>query len=176
MQLWKSERRVRKEGLRNLVREMGGEYAYSLVYRSAARPWGLFGDVGNHRVVVEAAISAPYVRVCVEWRRKNLYPERCGVLARALKDGREVQVKVLDITRQRGEYVLEVPEAGQYAIYYMPCKRVGDNWCHQETDRVCGLRAGRQAGICGVCQQCDQWIGSLYVGDMQQGTRTVDEK
>ena len=98
------------------------------LYRTAAQPWGLAGRLGNHRVLVHVSEPGKYVKIHVSWRRRDLRPERCGVLARRLSDNLEVNVKPVLVTRESGEFILEATEIGEYALYYMPCKRLGDNW------------------------------------------------
>lgn len=98
------------------------------LYRTAAQPWGLAGRLGNHRVLVHVSEPGEYVKIHVSWRRRDLHPERCGVLARRLSDNLEVNVKPVLVTRESGEFILEATEIGEYALYYMPCKRLGDNW------------------------------------------------
>lgn len=98
------------------------------IYRTAAKPWELNGNVGNHRLVVSISQPGEYVGIRVNWRRRDLHPERCGVLAYRLADNRAVNVKAVTVSRRYGEFVLEAPEAGEYALYYMPCKRLGDSW------------------------------------------------
>jgi len=98
------------------------------MYRTAAEPWKLSGDVGNHRLLIKISKPGEYVRIEVDWRRRDLHPERCGVLAHRLKDNRTVNVKAVSVTRRHGEFVLEALEPGEYALYYMPCRRLGDNW------------------------------------------------
>lgn len=88
----------------------------------------LNGDVGNHRVVVKISEPGEYVRIRVDWRRRDLHPERCGALAHRLADNQAVNVKAVAVTRRHGEFVLEAPQPGEYAIYYMPCKRLRDSW------------------------------------------------
>lgn len=100
----------------------------NLTYRTAAEPWDLSDNLGNHRVLIKVTVPGKYVKVQVSWRRRDLHPERCGVLARRLKDNQAVNVKPVSVTREYGLFILEAPEAGEYALYYMPCKRMGENW------------------------------------------------
>ncbi|MGN1408595.1 MAG: glycoside hydrolase domain-containing protein [Eubacteriales bacterium] len=104
------------------------------IYRTAAAPWDLSDNRGNHRVVVTVSEPGEYVHIKVHWRRRDEYPERCGIMARRISDDRAVNIKAVCVTREAGEFVLEAPEAGEYAIYYMPCRRLGDSWWNPVMD------------------------------------------
>jgi len=97
-------------------------------YRTVPRPWSLADNRGSHRVAVSVPEAAPYVRIGIQWRRRDKYPERCGLLARRLSDDLPVNVKALAITREEAEIVLEAPSAGEYGIYYMPNRRRDGSW------------------------------------------------
>ena len=98
------------------------------IYRTAPSPWNLSDNRGNHRVVVSVPEPGEYVKIRVRWRRRDIHPERCGIMARRISDDRAVNVKAVFVTREAGEFVLEAPDAGEYALYYMPCRRLGDSW------------------------------------------------
>ncbi len=61
------------------------------IYRTAAEPWDLSGNLGNHCVVVTVPEPGEYVKIRVHWRRWDLFPERCGILAHSMADDRAVK-------------------------------------------------------------------------------------
>lgn len=98
------------------------------IYQTAAKEWSLADNRGNHRVVVNVLEPGAYVRASINWRRRDLEPEKCAILAHRMKDDLAVNAKAIVINREYGEVVFEAPDAGEYALYYMPCKRKDDNW------------------------------------------------
>ncbi len=60
------------------------------IYRTAAEPWDLSGNLGNHRVVVTVSEPGEYVKIRVHWRRRDLFTECCGILAHRMADDRAV--------------------------------------------------------------------------------------
>lgn len=104
------------------------------IYRTADKPWSLADHRGNHRVIVRAEAASKYVKADIFWRRRDLHPERCAILVRRMTDDLPVNAKAISVTRTRGEIVFEAPTAGEYALYYMPNFRQGDNWWHPVTE------------------------------------------
>ena len=97
--------------------------------RRGVGTWDPESGLGNHRVVirVEAVAKPAVVQVRIPWRRRDLAPERKGVIVVDASTGQRVtNVLPLAVTREIGFLLFEpktVP--GDYYVYFMPYKSEG---------------------------------------------------
>ncbi len=104
-------------------------YMSKVVRRTAAESWPLNSGWGNHRIVVEVDQPANAVLATVEWRRRDLEPEKIGVRVKYLETGEEIKLLYIKkATREEGEIVFNAPYKGTYAIYYLPFEIKGRVW------------------------------------------------
>lgn len=102
--------------------------SFEISRTTAADPWPFTG-LGNHRVLLNVPQAAPVVRAVVAWRRRDRHPEKVGVRLFALDGNREIaNIMPVRVTRAIGEYLFEAPEAGRYALYFMPFEITGKTW------------------------------------------------
>ena len=112
--------------------------------------WDPESGFGNHRFVVrveappapvpvkaakaarmaaaaEAPVPAPIAGVRIDWRRRDLEPEKKNVLVVDAATGeRVVKVAPVRIDRESGEFVFEPPTVpGDYYFYYLPYRSEG---------------------------------------------------
>jgi hypothetical protein len=83
--------------------------------------------LGNHRAVVRVETKAEAVKVRIPWRRRDLDPEKKGLLVFAAETAARVRnVVPLTINREFGEVAFE-PAAGpgHYYIYFLPYRLAG---------------------------------------------------
>lgn len=97
-----------------------------------AGQWDPESGLGNHRVVVriEAAagpVPPPAASVRIDWRRRDLEPEKKNVVVVDAATGQRVaEVAPVRIGRESGEFVFEPPTVpGEYYFYYLPYKSEG---------------------------------------------------
>lgn len=105
-----------------------------ILRRTAKVPWDLADGRGNHRVVVFVREAGGFVKAAMKWRRRDLMPEKCGILVRRMQDDLQVRAMPILITREYGEVVFEAPAAGEYAIYFMPYRQKGPYWWNPVID------------------------------------------
>ena len=87
-------------------------------------------SLGTHRVVVRVGEPAPAARARLEWRRRDLNPEKKAVLVYDLKTGKKVaNVLVEMVSSVYGQVLFEPASgAGEYAIYFLPVKIEGGSF------------------------------------------------
>ena len=76
---------------------------------------------GNHRIVVQVDDVSKAALVKVQWRRRDLEPEKKDVIIIEAATGKEVESKYLkSLSREVGEIVFQPDKVGKYYLYYMP--------------------------------------------------------
>ena len=91
----------------------------NVLRRTAAESWPLNSGWGNHRAIVQVDHPGDAAIAAIEWRRRDLEPEKVGVRIKHLATGEEIKdVYILKATREEGEIILKAPYEGLYGIYY----------------------------------------------------------
>ena len=95
----------------------GGQSTFVRYSAAAWQPETL----GNHRAVVRVTGRSDAVRVHIEWRRRDVDPDRKNIIVTDGAGKRITNVVRLAITREAGDLVFE-PAAGPgaYYVYYLP--------------------------------------------------------
>ncbi|MGM9760303.1 MAG: glycoside hydrolase domain-containing protein [Parabacteroides sp.] len=87
-------------------------------------------SLGNHRIVVAVDKPADAVLATLNWRRRDLHPEQCGVIVVDATTGQRItNVVRLYADRERGEIAFQpqtVP--GNYYIYYLKSVSTGSRY------------------------------------------------
>ena len=89
--------------------------------------WNVNNKMGNHRIIAD--IDKPYkaVLVDIEWRRRDPYAERSGIIVENLTTGKiSEKVYLKAATQKSAQIIFNAPDAGRYAIYYMPYELTGN--------------------------------------------------
>ncbi|MBM3311224.1 MAG: hypothetical protein FJY80_06930, partial [Candidatus Aminicenantes bacterium] len=111
-------------GISGLVVFLLAATAQDVPYRTGS--WDA-KTLGNHRAVVRVEAKAEAVRVRIPWRRRDVHPEKKGLLVFAAStSARILNVAPLTIDREFGEIAFE-PSAGpgEYYIYFLPYRLAG---------------------------------------------------
>ena len=92
--------------------------------------WSVPG-FGNARARVAVAGKAEVVWAHVPWRRRDRQPEKKGVLVVDAATGKRVaNVVVARVSRESGDLLFEpVTVPGEYWLYYLPFRTVGEWYC-----------------------------------------------
>ncbi|RYD78970.1 MAG: hypothetical protein EOP55_05885 [Sphingobacteriales bacterium] len=98
--------------------------AQVLKYTDGNNTWNP-DSLGNHRVVVLYNARGKVAHVKIDWRRRDLHPERKRIIIQDSK-GQNVNVFGIDhFTRESADIYFEAPTKGKYFVYYMPYKNEG---------------------------------------------------
>ena len=92
------------------------------------------GDsLGNHRVVVSVDKPADAVLATLDWRRRDLEPEKKGILVVDAVTGKRItNVTRFTFNREKAEIAFQPQTApGKYYIYYLQNKNVASRWYPQ---------------------------------------------
>lgn len=86
--------------------------------------------LGNHRCVVSVNSSSEFVQVHLDWRRRDINPEKKNIIVLGENDSIPIKnVYRHRITREYGDLIFEpVQGKGTYYIYYMPNISSGGNY------------------------------------------------
>ncbi|MEI6501478.1 MAG: glycoside hydrolase domain-containing protein [Armatimonadota bacterium] len=88
--------------------------------------------LGNHRVRLWVEGKAEAVWAHIEWRRRDLTPEKLETIVVEAASGKRVtNVVRADVNREFGDVVFEAPAAGEYFVYFMPYTESFVNWNFQ---------------------------------------------
>ena len=89
----------------------------------AEKAWPVDG-LGNHRAVVSVGETGSVARAILEWRRTDPMPKKKRVVVRHAATGKEAaHATARGVTADRAEvYFSPSSGAGEYFIYYLPCR------------------------------------------------------
>lgn len=112
-----------------VLKSAGEETAPAVDWKPVGREEKWARELGSHRVAVEtpAGVSSGKVRVSLNWRRRDLFPERKAVQVRERESGKLVaQSAVVSASPETGEVVFELsPGVTRYVVYFLPVKITG---------------------------------------------------
>jgi hypothetical protein len=85
--------------------------------------------LGNHRALVEVTSPEGAVWASIPWRRRDLEPEKKGLVVIEEKSGRRVtNVLPVDLRSDVGDIVFEAATPGIYSVYYLPFVSQGESY------------------------------------------------
>ena len=88
------------------------------------------GSLGNHRVVLEVKGTANVVAIHIPWRRRDLNPEKKGIVLIDSTTGKSVNnVYPLKVNREYGDYIFQpATTPSTYYLYYLPHEMTGRSY------------------------------------------------
>ncbi len=85
--------------------------------------------LGNHRAVLKVAGPAEIVRARIDWRRRDLEPEKKNIILIEGNTGARVKnLLPLKVSRPFGEILFQAQSPGAYYAYYLPFTSKGRNY------------------------------------------------
>ena len=119
-----STQRANRERSSRPAAPCGGPAPAEPTWGVAPTPWDV--RYGNHRARVQVAAPAPAVRAALPWRRHDRAPASKAVWVVSAATGERVHnVVAVAVTAERGDVVFAAPQAGEYAVYYLPFQLEG---------------------------------------------------
>lgn len=78
-------------------------------------------SLGNHRAIVQVDLPDDALRVRIDWRRRDPFPDSVAAIFIDAQTGRRVRnVARMQMAREAGDFVFQPPSRGRYYVYYMP--------------------------------------------------------
>jgi hypothetical protein len=84
--------------------------------------------LGNHRAVLKVAEQADAVWAHIEWRRRDLEPEKKHIIVTDAGGAKLTNLLRINVNRSYGDLVFQAPAAGTYYVYYLPFVSKGRNY------------------------------------------------
>ena len=84
--------------------------------------------LGNHRAVLKVAEKADAVWGHIEWRRRDLEPEKKNIVVTDDAGKKLTNLLRINVNRSYGDLVFQAPAAGTYYVYYLPFVSKGRNY------------------------------------------------
>jgi hypothetical protein len=85
--------------------------------------------LGNHRAVLKVAERADAVWAHIDWRRRDLEPEKKNIVVIEEGTGKKItNLLRINVNRSYGDIVFQSPNAGSYDVYYLPYVSKGGNY------------------------------------------------
>ncbi len=103
-----------------LIAHAAVTHAQSIQYETAPKKWPR--TWGSHRVIVQVEKPTDAVRVHLDWRRRDLNPEKKAVWVMPLAGNTPIaNAAAFKVTNESGDVIFQpAAGAGEYAIYFLP--------------------------------------------------------